>query len=400
MSSARDRVVMVVLTVACAVTSSNIYINQPLLTDMAKSFGVSEGVMGVVPTATQFGYALGILLLVPLGDSLDRRTLIIALSVATTLALTAAAATPSLLAFAVISFGIGVLTPIPQIVIPLGVALSTGRSTGSVIGVLQGGLLVGLLASRAYAGALAEVAGWRAVYWCSVALMTVLIVLLLVAVPRRLGGTAAMPYHRLLASLAAVLRSDRLVGRICTSGALIGISFGAFWTTLTFLLQNSYGYGPAVAGLFGLVAAASALASPRAGRLADRKGGRYAQIALLAVSITSWIFLACGAISLIPLVLGVILLDVGVWGNQVVNQAMLFTLAPEYHSRLNTLYFTTRFLGIAFGSLAASQLWDAGGWYALCVLGVAALLLAAPVLATTHAPVAATDRGEVAAARG
>ncbi|CAM5280755.1 MFS transporter [Streptomyces abikoensis] len=165
------RTLTIVLTLACAVTLSNIYIDQPVLTDMASSFGVSEGAMGSVPTATQFGYALGILLLVPLGDTRDRRKLILSLGTATTVALAAAALSPDLAVLTAVSFLLGALTPIPQIVVPLAVALTGGQAKGRVVGVLQGGLLVGLPASRAYAGALADLVGWRWVYGCSVALM-------------------------------------------------------------------------------------------------------------------------------------------------------------------------------------------------------------------------------------
>ncbi|MGW2601502.1 MFS transporter [Streptomyces klenkii] len=381
---ALGRTLMIVLTLACAITSSNIYINQPVLTDMASSFGVSEGAMGAVPTATQYGYALGILLLVPLGDTRDRRKLILSLGAATTVALAAAALSPDLAVLTVVSFLLGALTPIPQIVVPLAVALTGGQAKGRVVGVLQGGLLVGLLASRAYAGALADLVGWRWVYGCSVVLMAMLLVLLFFALPKGITGSAAMPYSDLLKSLPKLFRGSPLVRRVCTSGALVGVSFGAFWTTLAFVLQDSYGYGPGIAGLFGLVAAASALGSPRAGRLADRKGGRYTQTVLLFVSLAGWAALAGGKEWLVLIVLGVILLDVGVWGNQVVNQAMLFKLDAGQHSRLNTLYFTTRFLGIATGSLIGSQIWNAGGWYAVTALGVGALLLAAPILCTTR----------------
>ncbi|MDF3291653.1 MFS transporter [Streptomyces silvisoli] len=393
--SGLGRALTVTLALACAITSSNIYINQPVLTEMARSLGVSDGAMGAVPTATQFGYALGILLLVPLGDTRDRRKLILGLSAAATVALAATALAPNLAVLTVCSLLLGVLTPVPQIVIPLAVALAPGEGRGRIVGILQGGLLVGLLASRAYAGALADLVGWRWVYGCSVGLMIALEVILFLTLPRGVTGGAPLGYRELLRSLPHTFAQSTLVRRVCVSGALVGVSFGAFWTTLAFVLQDSYGYGPGIAGLFGLVAAASALASPRAGRMADRVGGRRTQTILLAVSLLGWVALLGGKNWLALLVLGVILLDVGVWGNQVVNQAMLFTLADEKHSRLNTLYFTFRFLGIASGSLLGSQLWDAGGWYAVGTAGVAALLLAAPILFTTrdNRPVPEASRG-------
>jgi predicted MFS family arabinose efflux permease len=372
-----------VLALACAITSSNIYLNQPILPEMARSFGVSEGAMGAVPTATQFGYALGIALLVPLGDSRDRRKLILRLSVAATIALAAMALAPNLSVLTVCGFLLGVLTPIPQIVIPFAVALSAVQGRGQVVGILQGGLLIGLLASRAYAGALADLVGWRWVYGCAVVLMIALLAALFPALPKGASGAAPLAYGTLLRSLARMVAQSPLVRRVCVSGAFVGVSFGAFWTTLAFVLKDSYGYGPGIAGLFGLVAAASALGSPRAGRMADRRGGRFTQTILLVVSLGGWAALLGGKTSLILLVLGVVLLDVGVWGNQVVNQTMLFRLEDAKHSRLNTLYFTSRFLGIATGSLLGSQAWNAAGWTGVTIVGVAALLLAAPLLLTT-----------------
>ncbi|MEK8174847.1 MFS transporter [Streptomyces sp. M19] len=158
------------------------------------------------------------------------------------------------------------------------------------------------------------------------------------------------------------------------SGALVGIAFGAFWTTLTFLLERHYGLGPTGIGLFGLVAAASALASPWAGRTADRLGRRGAVTALVGLVVAGWLMLLPGGDRMGWLIAGVVVLDVGVWGGQAVCQTVLFTLDPATHNRLNTLYFTFRFLGIALGSLAGSLAWTGGGWPAVVCVGAAAAL--------------------------
>ncbi|MGF1430037.1 MFS transporter [Kitasatospora sp. LaBMicrA B282] len=180
-----------------------------------------------------------------------------------------------------------------------------------------------------------------------------------------------------------------LVRRVTLSGALVGVSFGAFWTALTFLLEAHYHYGSVQAGLFGLVAAASALASPSAGRLADRLGPRGTLAAMIAVVLAGWALLLPGGSGLGWLVAGVVVLDVGTWSNQVACQRALFTLAPALHSRLNTCYFALRFLGIATGSLLGSLAWSHGGWPAVAAVGAGAAAGALLLLVPGREPAAA-----------
>ncbi|WP_344570146.1 MFS transporter [Streptomyces axinellae] len=371
-----------VLATASAVTAANVYLSQPLLAALAHSFGAGPDLLGAVPMATQLGYAAGILLLVPAGDSGDRRRLILRLGTASTVALAACALAPTVWWLIAASFALGLLSPVPQLVTPLAVALAAADGTdgadggraarGRVVGTVQGGLLIGVLASRAYSGALAEAVGWRGVYVCSAVMTLVLVYALrwaLPAVPPAGDGS----YRAALASLPR-LAVHPLVSRIIGSGALVGIAFGAFWTALTFLLERGFHFGSATIGLFGLVAAASALASPWAGRAADRLGRRGALAALIGLVAVGWLLLLPGGSGLWWLIAGVIVVDVGVWGSQAACQTVLFTLDPAVHSRLNTLYFTFRFLGIAIGSLTGSLAWAHGGWPSVVATGMACTL--------------------------
>ncbi|QUQ68357.1 MFS transporter [Kutzneria sp. CA-103260] len=371
-----------VLAATCAVTASNLYLIQPVLGQVAADLRIGEGTAGIVPTTTQLGCAAGILLLVPLGDIRDRRPLILAMMAATTLALVGAAVAPSVGWLAAAGFLIGLFTAIPQVVLPLGVALNGGERSGHVVGILQGGLLVGLLASRAYAGAVGEALGWRAVYWCSMGMMIIVGLVLLRVLPSA-PARSAIRYPDLLRSLPKLLLDNRSVLRVCAAGVFVGAAFGVFWNTLPFVLLHDFGLGPAVAGLFGLVAAASALTSPLAGRLTDRLGPRVGQLTLVSILLLGWAALAVGQEWLGWLVIGTVLLDIGVWGNQVVNQSVLFGLDASHHNRLNTLYFFTRYLGIAIGLACGSQLWVLGGWPAVATLGLvlSAIALPAAVLA-------------------
>ncbi|MFJ9128031.1 MFS transporter [Streptomyces sp. NPDC102340] len=371
----RTQALTVLLAVTCAVTAANVYLCQPILGSVAASLGTSPDALGAVPTATQLGYALGILLVVPAGDSHDRRRIILALGTASSVALAACALAPSVTFLAVASFVVGLCSPVPQLITPLAVALADegggGPGRGRTVGAVQGGLLVGVLASRAYAGALAEIAGWRTVYIASCLLTLVLMAVLARRLPRA-QGRATASYKTALASLPGLARQP-LVARVVVSGALVGIAFGAFWTTLTFLVTDTYGLGSTAAGMFGLVAAVSALASPYAGRSAERLGRRGAIALLTALVLVGWlVMLPAGGGSLVALVVGVIVLDVGVWGGQAVCQTVLFTLDPAVHSRLNTVYFTLRFLGIALGSLVGTVAWGAGGWPGVVVTGMVA----------------------------
>lgn len=373
------------LATAAAVTAANVYLSQPLLASLARSFEAGPDLLGAVPMATQLGYAAGILLLVPAGDSGDRRRLILRLGAASTVALVACASAPTVRWLIMASFALGLLSPVPQLVAPLAVALAaTGEDSGTggtgggkgargrVVGTVQGGLLIGVLASRAYSGALAEAVGWRGVYVCSAALTLTLVCALRQALPAA-PPAGATGYRASLASLPR-LAAHPLVARIVASGALVGIAFGAFWTALTFLLEHGFHFGSAATGLFGLVAAASALASPWAGRAADRLGRRGALAALIGLVAVGWLLLLPGGTGLWWLIAGVIVVDVGVWGSQAVCQTVLFTLDPTVHSRLNTLYFTCRFLGIALGSLAGSLAWAHGGWTTVVATGTVCTL--------------------------
>ncbi|WP_405774564.1 MFS transporter [Streptomyces sp. NBC_00859] len=365
------------LTATSAVTAANVYLSQPLLGAAAVSLHAGPDTLAAVPTATQLGYAVGILLLVPAGDSHDRRKLILGLVTASAVALAGCALAPSVGLLVVSGFAVGLLSPVPQLITPLAVALArdmgtAGAGAGRIVGTVQGGLLVGVLASRAYSGALAELAGWRAVFGCSCLLTLLLVLVLRGALPHVPAATCATSYRATLSSLPRLLLRHQPVRRITVSGALVGIAFGAFWTTLTFLLEQRYHVGPTGIGLFGLVAAASALLSPLAGRLADRAGRRRALAALIGLVVAGWLVLLPGGTRFWWLVAGVVVLDAGVWGGQAVSQTVLFTLDPRIHSRLNTLYFTFRFLGIALGSLAGSLAWAAGGWPAVVGTGLVA----------------------------
>lgn len=332
-----------------------------------------------------WGYAGGIALLVPLGDLLRRRPLMVVMALVASLAVLSLAWSPTILGAAIA----GMFSPLPQVAVPYAIAvrassagtsrgvLSLGRTSfgrvlsgptsisrvkpgaseaGRIAGLLQGGQLAGLLTSRAWAGLLGEAWGWRPVLIVQAVLLAGTAVLLLRALPGTEPPRTRRGEGRIL---------DIRVVRICVSGALVGVAFGAFWTALPLLVLASGG-GPVAVGAFGLVAGISAVVSPFAGRF---RPSRVQPVALLVAAI-GWLALARHR-----LIAATVLIDAGIWSNQVANQALLFRAPAAIHGRLNTAYFTTRFTGIAAGSLLASQFWPRVAlWPALGVL-IAGLLV-------------------------
>jgi predicted MFS family arabinose efflux permease len=373
-----DRVPVWLLALTAGVSVANLYYNQPLLPDIARAFGVSEGAAAIVNTATQVGYAVGMLLFVPLGDVLERRRLIALLLVGVAVSLVSAAVAPTLSWLVGSSFLIGVTTIVPQLVIPYGAGLAPPAQRGRVVGHIMGGLLIGILAARVLSGALGAVAGWRAMF----VLAAVLMIALAVAIVRLLPAsppTSRMRYPALLRSLVTIARQEPVVRDAAAIGALTFAAFSAFWTTLAFRLEfPPLHYGSTVAGMFGLVGIVGALAAPMVGRLADKRTPRATVLAGLLVLLAAYLVVTVAGHTLIGLVIGVIVLDAGMQAVGVSNQARIYALPAEAHSRLNTVYMVTFFAGGSLGSLLGAWAWEEWRWVGVCgvmVLAVGAAFL-------------------------
>lgn len=364
-----------IMAAACGVMVGNIYLCQPLLGAIARDFGVPDNAAALVATMTQIGYALGILLLVPLADIAQPRRLVRWLMGLEIIALACAAFAPTLAALLVASVSLALLTIVPQVLIPLATSLAPPEKRGSVVGTLMTGLILGILLSRTISGFVAEYSGtWRASYLAAAALTAILFV----SVPRFMPERAAqkISYATLLASLPPLLKHRPLLLSMSMSFLTFG-AFSAFWATLAFHLATpAFGLGPAAAGLFGLWGAPGALLAPMAGRLSDKFGpsrvNAFAFIALFASFAVSATF---GATSLIAIVLAVNLLDFGAQSGQVANQTRIFGIAPDIRARLNTLYMTATFSGGALGAALGGYAWTLAGWRGVCA--VAATLVAA-----------------------
>ena len=368
--SSISRALVLILAVASAFAVANLYYNQPLLAEIARSLHVTQAQAGIVPTMTQIGYATGLLFLVPLGDIVERRRLIVLMLGGVTVALVAAANARGLIPLTIFSYAIGVTTVVPQMLIPFGVHLSAPSQRGKTVGNIMSGLLLGILLSRTAAGFVGAHLGWRAVYAIASGLMVVLAVILRLLLPTS-PPTQRLGYGPLLKSVFRLMVDQPLLREAALSGALIFGAFSAFWATLAFLLSSpAYNYGAQAAGLFGLVGAVGALAASAAGRLSDRYSPRVlVGGAALVTTLSYVVFYAFGGRSILALVIGVILLDLGVQGAQVTNQTRVYNLIAGASSRLNTAYMTTYFIGGALGSALAARGWSAAGWSGVCLAG-------------------------------
>lgn len=371
-----SRPLLLVMAIACGLSIANLYYNQPLLALMARDFHVSAQSVAVLPTLTQIGFAVGVLLLTPLGDVLERRRLILTLLGFVTVALTAAAFAPSLGWLAIASLAIGVTSVLSTLILPFAVSLSRSEERGATVGTIAGAMLVGVLLSRTLSGALGQAFGWRVMYGIAAGLMVLLALILRSLLPSS-RPQASLPYPALIGSLWQLLRREPLLRAATVNGMLLFGALSAFWASLVFLLESpAYHYGPAVAGLFGLVGAGSALAAPLAGRLADRSNTRTVVGQATIVMLMGFLLLWAFGSSLWGLIVGIVLLDLAAQAATVLNQSSLYTLTPEAHSRLYTVYRAAYSLGGSAGAFLGVWFWGIAGWSGVCFVGVVLLGIA------------------------
>lgn len=386
---------VLLLAVACALSVANVYYAQPLLDAMGREFGLDEAAVGMVVTATQIGCAVALLLVVPLGDLLDRRRLMIGQLVLLMLALAAVAAASGAGWLLAGMAALGLLgTAMAQGLLALSAALAAPGERGRVVGAAQGGVVIGLLLARTLSGALADLWGWRAVYLVSAALSALLAVALALGLPRRRLPSAGMGYGALLRSMYTLVLTEPVLRVRGMIALLMFAAVSVFWTALVLPLSAPpHALSHTAIGAFGLVGVAGVLMAARAGRLADGGQGQRTTGAGLVLLCLSWIPLALLDWSLWALALGVLLLDVALQALHVTNQAMIFSIGAQAHSRLVGAYMLFYAAGSGLGAIAATTVYAHAGWPGVCALGAgisaAALLF---WLATLPRGVAAKPR--------
>jgi predicted MFS family arabinose efflux permease len=362
---------VLLLAVTCGAAVANLYYAQPLLHTLAQTFSVSDSTAGLLVTASQIGYAIGLAFLVPLGDLLERRRLIVAILLVCGLGQAVAAAAPEFAVFALAVGVVGVSSAVAQIIVPMSSSLAAEHERGRVVGTVMSGLLIGILSARIASGIIAGLLGWRAVFVVATALMVALAATLRWALPV-VPPTETLPYRALLRSVARLIVEEPLLRQRMALGAATMGCFSALWTSIAFLLSGPpYGYGNTAIGLFGLAGIAGAAIAPVAGRLADHGKGKLATSVGLLILLASWGLLLLGGHSVVALVAGIALLDLGAQGVHISNQSAIYTLSADARSRITTAYMLAFFAGAAAMSAAASGLYATDGWTGVCVLGAA-----------------------------
>ena len=390
-TAARPRLsqgMILLFAVSCGVSVANLYYAQPVLDDIARSFGTSSGTSGLVVTSAQVGYAAGLALLVPLGDLVARRLLVPLVLMVTAGGLVASATAPRIGVLIGVGLVVGAGSVAAQLLVPMAASLADDEHRGHVVGVVMSGLLLGILLARTVSGVVAEASSWRVVYVMAAGMTAVLAVVL----ARLLPPEAARPpirYRSLLASAARLLVTEPLLQRRAVFGALGFAAFSVFWTTMAFLLHGApFHYNDLTIGLFGLIGASGALCANFAGRWADRGWTKATTLVFAGLVGVSFLPLWVGRHSLVWLIIGVLALDVGVQGLQVTNQSMIYRLAPEARSRINSAYMVCYFAGGAIGSAVGSSIYQSHRWAGVCVLGAAigAAAIAGAVLDALRRP--------------
>jgi predicted MFS family arabinose efflux permease len=361
MNKSLSRTQVLIMAVTTGICVANVYYSQPILGAIAEGTRLSLEEAGRLPVLSQAGYGIGLFFLTPIGDRMDRKRLILILQLLLIGSLILLAFVHSLPLLYVCSLLIGVFSVVAQVILPMAASLVT-ENRGKIVSIIFTGLLTGILVARVYSGFIAEWLGWRYVYGISAVLVGISAILMQTDFPsttERFAGT----YAKLLGSTLQQFKRFSLLRIAAITGALAFGTLSTFWITLSLRLSGApFNYGVARIGLFGLLAAASAMAAPLFGKMADKSKPANT---LLITTLLIFAGVACLRLapdSIIPVFLAVILLDIGVQATQVTNIALIYTLDASANSRINTVYMTSYFIGGSVGAGLSLVAWQRGGW--------------------------------------
>ncbi|MCM3337730.1 MFS transporter [Paenibacillus sp. MER TA 81-3] len=391
--SSMPRYVALLFATACGLAVANIYFAQPLLDTLASEFGIGHSSVGIVITITQICYALGLLLLVPLGDLLNRRRLIAGQMLLSVLALivvgTAANSTMLLIGMA----AVGLLAVVTQTLVAFAASLAAPAERGRIVGVVTSGVVIGILLARTVAGILTDLAGWRSVYLVSAVLTLIMASALFRVLPHHEPDRTSLSYPQLLRSVLMLFAQERILRIRAVLALLIFTAFSILWTSLVLPLSSPpLSLSHTEIGAFGLAGVAGALAAARAGRLADRGLGQRTTGVALTLLLASWLLIGYTEQSLSALIIGVIILDLAVQAVHVTNQSMIYAVRPEAQSRLTAGYMIFYSIGSAAGSIASTNMYALAGWTGVCLLGAAVSAFALLFWALTRRRLSSTSK--------
>ncbi|MEJ2037440.1 MAG: MFS transporter [Desulfosarcinaceae bacterium] len=370
---------VLLLAVATGASVASLYYAQPLLEAIRDTLGMDVAGAGLIVTASQLGYAIGLVFLVPLGDLIERRKLVVIMTIGIAVGLAGIGFSPDGPTLILLSVGVGALSAVAQVLVAFSADLAGPAERGRVVGAVMSGLLIGVLLARTVAGILAQVYGWRAVFWFAAGGMMLIALSMYRGLPLRTPNVK-LGYLALIRSTTALFKNEPVLRLRSLYGAIAFGVFSALWTPLAFLLSKPpFNYSPGIIGLFGLAGIAGATASSVAGRLADRGAGRRVTFTAIFLLTASWLLIWSGRHSVLLLIAGIVLVDIGVFALQITNQSEIYRLHPEARSRLTSAYMSCFFAGGVIGSSASSLVYAGNGWAGVCLLGAAFGLLAGVV---------------------
>lgn len=378
--------IILILATACGVIVANLYYAQPLIGPISSTLELSSGAAGLIVTLTQIGYGIGLLFIVPLGDILENRKLVVTLLLFTAVVLAIAAVVKSATLFLATSLFIGLGSVAAQILVPYAAHLSPDATRGRNVGNVMSGLLLGIMLARPISSIVAEFMGWRAIFVFSATIIFVLALVLVRLLPARQPMTT-IQYPTLLRSMLHLLKTTPVLQRRAIYHFCVFGTFSLFWTTVPLLLTGPiFNFSQKEVALFALVGVSGAVAAPVAGRLADKGWVRPATGLALALVFTSVILplmIQSGStLALVMLIVSAIVLDLGVSANLVLGQRAIFSLGAEFRSRLNGLYMAIFFAGGAIGSATGAWAYAMFGWKAALLIGIALSAIAMIYYAT------------------
>jgi predicted MFS family arabinose efflux permease len=371
---------ILMLAAACGLLVANIYYAQPLIAEIARSLGLATGAAGLIVTMSQIGYGVGLLFVVPLGDLVENRRLILISVALSAVALACAAFAPSAAVFLACAAVIGLGSVAVQILIPLAAHLAPDATRGRVVGTVSSGLMIGIMLARPVSSFVAAQSSWRVMFGLSAAAMVVLAATLSRALPRRVPQTK-MTYGELMGSMVHLVMATPVLRRRAFYQACLFFAFSLFWTTIPLLLAGPhYGLTQNGIALFALAGVSGAIAAPIGGRVADRGWGRPATgcaIGIVALAMLGSIIVPQGsAVAILLLVAAAIAIDFGCQANLVLGFRAIFSLGPDARGRLNGVYLSTAFVGGAIGSALGAWAYARGGWSLACCIGLTPPLIA------------------------
>ena len=369
MSQKLSRSLLYLMAIGAGLVVANNYYNQPLLNLIAKTFGVSESQVSNIPLFTQLGYAFGLLFIIPLGDKFPRKKLILIDFVAIVASLLFAATANSLLILIISSFVIGFSSVVPQLFVPMAAQLSDDKNKGHAIGIVMSGLLIGILGSRLVSGYVGEFLGWRAMFYLAAGIMILYWILLFFKLPE-LQPDFKGSYSQLMKSLVHYFKTESSVRLAALRGGLGFAGFSAFWTTLVFLMEENFHYGSGVTGSFGILGIGGAVAATVMGKMSDRLNKNLLISIAVLVMIFAWGIFEFSGSSIIGLVIGVVLIDMGLQSLHITNQNIIFSRNPDARNRINTIYMVGYFIGGAIGTTSGAYAWQYFKWPGVATLGL------------------------------